>query len=604
MNSVTIYFWKEWREQRGTLGVLALVLLCGVAVLAAVLPKTAVQDPITFQVAIGLVILATVMSIGSDLLARERQLGAIAFLERVPGGLGTAFRAKLGFFVATLIAAACYGALLALCMSVARTGHLPREMLASSPIWLVVMVVAISLWVFAVSAWMPSGTLTFPATLLFLAVFAWPGVHAATGDRLFLPTTTQATVFVALCILGAPASAWAGFVLGARSNRPRRTAALFSLSTAALFFAPVWVWAGIRYVDARSAPFEIQWGVIGPGGRFAFLDLARKASDRETPKTWADERFSALIVDLEQGGWRHAGEVDASAFAEELAFARRRSLLGSDGCPRLELHAQGGDAAPRRIDGSTARELPAGSSSLDLALDPRPEDFGVHPAPNAYSIRWAGLGQALYFHDGNRRWVNIFRDPERSLCVDSASILPTLDEAALQDVRVRAGRWLALEHRRWIWFDPSTGKTEPVASFAADERLGPALDDGRFVLLAPSEVYILDPETGERSELQVVGRPDIGRLLAISTGPERSGPPIPTAHATLVFVHASRWMGPAVLDPVAGVLRLAKIEGLSILQWLASTGTRAILIEDHRRLVRYDFDRDRQEELFSVDSLE
>ena len=83
MINVSVYFWKEWREQRGPLAVLAVVLLCAVAIVTAILPRETLFHPVSCAGVVGLTVLAMLMSVGSDLLARERQHGAIGFLERL-----------------------------------------------------------------------------------------------------------------------------------------------------------------------------------------------------------------------------------------------------------------------------------------------------------------------------------------------------------------------------------------------------------------------------------------------------------------------------------------------------------------------------------------
>ena len=113
MNHLNVYLWKEWREQRGNLALLALLLLAAVAALTALLPPETLRDPITFNGIVGLSMMATLMSVGSDLMARERQLGAMAFLERLPAGLGTAFSGKLCTFALVMAGSTLYGAALA-----------------------------------------------------------------------------------------------------------------------------------------------------------------------------------------------------------------------------------------------------------------------------------------------------------------------------------------------------------------------------------------------------------------------------------------------------------------------------------------------------------
>src|SRR5687768_3901534 len=166
MNTLSTYLWKEWREQRATLAALALLLALGIAAVIGALPRTLANDPLVFQGAVAIAVLAAIMSTGSDLLAREHGGAALRFLERMPAGLQTAFRAKLVFFFGALAAAAAYGALVALAAAFVRSGSAPRALLDGSAPWLIGLLLLVSTWVFAASAWMPASALTFPGTVL------------------------------------------------------------------------------------------------------------------------------------------------------------------------------------------------------------------------------------------------------------------------------------------------------------------------------------------------------------------------------------------------------------------------------------------------------
>ena len=59
-----------------------------------------------------------------------------------------------------------------------------------------------------------------------LVCLAWPALLAAKSDSfsnpLYWPTYPQRTWFFTLCIVGAPISAWAAFVVGSRRGRSPR----------------------------------------------------------------------------------------------------------------------------------------------------------------------------------------------------------------------------------------------------------------------------------------------------------------------------------------------------------------------------------------------
>ena len=511
MNAVRIYFWKEWREQRATLVVLAVVLLCAVGILAAVLPTETLRHPAAFTGIIGLTLLATLMSIGSDLLARERQLGAIGFLERLPAGLGTVFWGKLCAFLVVLLVALAYGSLLAGAAALLRTGGLPQAPFEELPVWLPAAVLALSLWVFAVSAWMPSGALTFPATLFLLVCLAWPVLLTFKSNSyypLFRPTLSESVAFLASCIVGAPVSAWTAFVVGSRRGRSRRLAGLSGLFVAALFFLPAWAWAGLRYVQLERTPFKIERVLLGPGGRHAFVTLVRHPSgDPHSP----DENLhrSAVVVDLERREGRLAGTLDKSSFMEERAYSRRRTFLEpflEPGCPRFVLLDRGADETHYEVwDGRTASLLEGLEPDFRPPIEPHLADFGVSEVPSWSWVRWAGLGHVLTFVDDERRRVEIYRDPVSGLVLDRARILSELGVVHSRvEVRVRQGRWLVANPGRLTWVDPTTAETADTGCIAQGEGIGPSVTDGRVLLIGERGVFLLDPETCERKQIRIL----------------------------------------------------------------------------------------------------
>jgi hypothetical protein len=604
MKTSSIYLWKEWREQRATLGLLALVLLGGVAVLVAVIPRELVRDPFVMQWAVGLTLIATVMSVGSDLFARERQHGALAFLERVPRGLGSAFRGKLCFFAFALLAALVYGSVLECCAVLVRTGEWPHGLFDGAPLWIPAVAVGTSLWVFALSAWMPSSALTLPATVLFLAIFAWPALLAARGVELFRPTTTQGIVFFALCAIGAPVSAWASFVIGSRRGRSRARAALVGACVAAPFFLPAWIWAGMRYAEVERAPREVLCAWIGPNGHYAFLDIARREpSGASVDESARFEGISAVTVDLERADWRFQGDVDASSFIDSLSHYRRQAWLGYSPRRCLALHEGSTLLSAIRaiVDTSTARELPSDDARFDSVDGPSPADFGLSVEPPSYHIRWAGLGQVISFWSpGDKVGHEIFRDPARKLVIDRARLFPH-HPSIMSDVRVRPGRWLAREGLAWTFVDPSSGKSEFATCIANKEQLGPSLDDGRFVLIARDGLCLLDPDTGAREPIRIVGcMSAVHGLFPPACG---WSPPVSLDSPTVVITSEVLRHGIGVLDLCARELRIVAEIPSQYIELLRATTTQAITLEGGDTIVRYDLHDGRREVLFSTSAM-
>jgi hypothetical protein len=600
MKTATIYLWKEWHEQRATIAVLALVLLGAIGAIAALIPREFVRDPLVLQWAVVFIVIATVMSIGSDLFARERQQGALAFLERVPRGLESAFRGKLLFFAIALFVVLAYGGTLICCAVLARTGEWPRGLFDVALPWIPIVAIGTSLWVLVLSACMPSSALTLPATVLFVAIFAWPALLAVCGVELFRPTWTESVIFFASCAMGAPFSAWASFVIGSRRGRSRARAALVGAGVALPFFLPAWIWAGMRYIEVEHAPFEVLCAWIGPNVRYAFLDVARREPRGATvaDSSWF-HRCTAVTVDLERGEWRFPGEFDSSAFLDSQDHYRRERLLGSSPRRYLALE-QGPQLSELRaiVDTSTARELPPDDARFGAVDGPSPADFGLTVEPPTYSIRWAGLGQVISFPlPGGEGRREIFRDPARDLVVEQARILPHQLQGYASDVRVRKGRWLARDGLAWIFVDPSSGAAEPATCIAKKEQLGPSVDDGRVVLMARDGICLLDPDTGSREPIRIVGCMSSVHWIDPCNG---WTPPISLDSPTVVIAAELRRHGIGVLDLCARELRIVAEIPSEWIRLLATTPNQAITLEGGDTIARYSLEGGQREVLFSV----
>jgi hypothetical protein len=610
MNTLSTYLWKEWREQRATLGVLAAVLLAGVTAVVAVLPAKHADDPLVFQGAIA------IASTGSDLLARERSGPGLGFLERAPAGLAMAFRAKLVFFALALFSAATYGALLATAAALLRSGELPQRLLDGPSPWLLAILLGVSLWVFAVSAWMPASALTFPGTVLLLAALAWPAVLAANGDPLYKPTPSQVLVFAFLCLAGAPISAWAAFVLGSRRGRSRRWASIAGLSVAAIFFAPAWAWAAGRYSSLVNASFEILQGWVGPNGRHAFLTLTRRPPQR-VPQDQAhgwENRCTAVLVDLKQHAWQIPGSMDASAFIEDMSRQSRRVRCDE----RLVLKLQLVDSNLGAVDydhqsvygTNTAQLLSLKEIGATHAQDPSPLDFGLSVVPRTFSLYWSGLGHRLSFLEesvtGDKHWTCLYRNLAGTIVVERDSIVPRDNHGNSEgEVRIRPGRWLVRIGKKWYSVDPITCQRDPLSGFREGDSIGPILEDGRVLLASGGAAYLLDPDTGQRIGLTVTGRGEFEVDHIDRFGvPSGAVYPLPVDRPTILGLWGPRAGTLGLLDVPTNQLRIQSTDVLMPAAILWSNEREAILVEEHLRLVRYDFASDENEVLFSVEELD
>jgi hypothetical protein len=611
------YLWKEWHEHRHGLGALALVLLAATAGIATWLPAVAARNPVTGQAIVALTLLSVVLAVGSELLVRERNAGTLRFLERLPGGLSRAFRAKLAFYALVVLAAIAYGTLLAAGLALARGGPLPLALHEGIASRTIVIGLALSVWVLAISAWMPSGALALPVTTLFLAALGWPALRALGGDPLYRPTAIEGAVFCALCLLGAPISAWASFVPGSRWNRSRVRSATISVAVAALFFLPAWVWAGARELAVANRGFEIFSGWISPDGGCVLLDLERAPTSEGGTRAFDEHNLTAAAVDLASGRARLLGPADERGIVPDVGYSRRAAVLGLEGCPRFAVHGFDTPAALAVLD-PRARPWPGEPAPIAFqGLEPR--DFGLPHLLAPFDVRWAGAAHVIGFRDEDLHWREIAREPSTGRIFDLDLLLGAPPERQgcrfRHEVLVRAGLWLvcpdraldpdprARRERHWIGFDPEARRFEPLAGVEAGDELGPLLDDGRVIWRRADGLFVLDPDRLAREPLSITGAR--GRVC-IRSLEGHNGPPLPSVGPIAVALGtegASRG-ALGLLDIGERSLRVVLPYGDRAPQALSVRGPVLVTIEDGRRVVRRDLARGEARTLFSVDSLE
>jgi len=124
VSAFRVHLWKEWREHRLVLLVLALLVPATVLGVAPFVATHAYKDTTTALVCVLLGALAMTMTVGGELFAREEGV-RLAFLERMPGGLALAFRAKIAFFSGALLALESMCVIAALGAGLWRAGSCP-----------------------------------------------------------------------------------------------------------------------------------------------------------------------------------------------------------------------------------------------------------------------------------------------------------------------------------------------------------------------------------------------------------------------------------------------------------------------------------------------
>jgi hypothetical protein len=278
------YLWKEWRDHRVVL--LGVAALLPVVVFGGLLLIDEAVSPVAGAAA-GL--LAAALALASDLVPGEARRGTLLFLRRLPSGIGPAFRAKALVLLAAIVlfAALGYGAA-ALAQRVA-------DHPVAGPDWTYAPeALAVVLWVFAVSMWLPRGELSLPATALCLGAFLLP-LHLLLewNPGLKLPSMD----------LGRWALAPAALVVAWLSFRGRRFGGAWGsawrgLLVTLVLFTPAWAYVGRevaewRRFDVKECEFLEVYP--GAGGRYLFVNARCGGPMR------------AVLIDTKTGDWRTVG---------------------------------------------------------------------------------------------------------------------------------------------------------------------------------------------------------------------------------------------------------------------------------------------------------
>src|SRR5262245_28027647 len=157
MQALRLHVWREWREHRFALLALAAALPVCTSLLSMTLGRGSLGD--LFRLGVTLAFMAVfLVVVGGELLGGERRSGGSTWLERQPAGLVTAFRAKLVFFLVSIVGAAAVGWCTTWLIGVSRHAPLGRTMDWGTRLCILIAIVW-SLWTFAVSAWTLRGGL-------------------------------------------------------------------------------------------------------------------------------------------------------------------------------------------------------------------------------------------------------------------------------------------------------------------------------------------------------------------------------------------------------------------------------------------------------------
>lgn len=250
MKSLQPHLWKEWREQR--VAVIGLALGLPLLVMAVAWIPSLIGHPVRLSaVETGAAAaFASLLAIGTALLPEDAGPQRRRFLERLPGGLSTVFRAKLVFFAISLEAAAVYGLLLGYVIAWLTEGGPVPVGFDRMTVFYLLPALGASLWTFTVSAWVPRGALTFPVACSWIALLCWPAWFYYADFEWVGTLVWEPLIFFSLCLVGTVVSARVSFVSGYAQNGNHGRAALLGSLAAIPFLAPAWGWAALRLLSS------------------------------------------------------------------------------------------------------------------------------------------------------------------------------------------------------------------------------------------------------------------------------------------------------------------------------------------------------------------
>lgn len=561
MTVFALQLWREWREHRFALTLLAFVLPPVVALLALQLPPGVRADPFfPAAVALGFALVALV-GVGGEALGVERR-GA-RWLERLPSGLGGAFRAKLVFAVVSLALLTSLGLGVGTWIASRHPGpEVSASRLAELRLELAALVTVLGLWTFATSAWAQRGGLALLAAALVLAGLLFPAWRLVEAG--YLPHPGWILTLAAGLAPTAALSAWLGFVCGGRLGRGPRFAALLGLAPTLPLLAGLLAWSSHTLaerdaLDPLAPDFRMSDIRVTLDGRTAFV------FGRHQLRDWRSDRmpFHALRVDLVRGTHEVLGG----------RLERKSDRYHED---------EHGHTLPEAFE----IDLEGREPLLFGAEDGEPRPWSVAPA-DSERPRWKGLGREFRVTGEQARIRDRFRGRDYALA-------PFGWEVVTGQLLVRPGRWLvSTSPVRWDWLDPDTGVRTPTGWSEHSKPLV-LLEDGR-ILLAEAELGLrwVQPETGLVTPIDSQGIPS-EHLQANSAGRclpfELDGDTI-EGERVLLLTTEHAWL---LLEPGSTVAR--RIEVSDSLRFLRFVGAHAALVrswEPGQAIARLDLDSGR-----------
>jgi hypothetical protein len=597
MRLLGTYLWKEWRDHRAVLVGMVLAVPLLLVVMGLSLPRTALDgsDVYASNKRSGFAAMAAlacfalfVVSLATDLVPGEARRGHRWFLERLPGGLGAAFRGKLGIFALGGALFAAYGYLAAAVMCRVVAGEWPSPPSLGTPTWIIAIV---ALWTFAVSCSLPRGALSLPAVAALALLLALPAILLW---MLGPWRSTDAWVrweSGALWAAGGVVAAWVAF-----RRRGLLRAGRACLAVGAVCAMPYWADAAHDAWDwHRKSVVVIEHSFLGEGGAYAFVNRAREGVGGGSP-------VAPVIVDLRDGSAREVGtrlcRFDAAGCAPPHHLPYRFAYLWDAGT-RNDLSYYDTRTATERArmteeDWSAARRArpiwrfadgrTAWWNGARLVVG-EVEEPGVRHGGSPCGLgleTWTPRG---YYDFGRERYY-----PCRGLALRG------------EHVWVRPGGWLTRKRTEHRLFDPDANAFSPALGFAEKDEVRAILDDGRVVVFRSGDgTLLVAPEDGAVTRIAMpkgfengaifepggapMRTPDGGRIFMLYRDGRIETPPGPYRSAC-VRQDGDAFVATAALD--------------GCVAFLGCPTDDEVIVHDDRAIYRLRFGSDVKEEIWRV----
>lgn len=593
------YLWKEWRDHRAVLVGLVLAVPLLLVVMGLSLPRKALESlgdqaphgSIGFAAFAALACLALfVVSLATDLVPGEARRGHRWFLERLPGGLGAAFRGKIMLFTVGAALFAAYGYLGGATTCRLIVGEWPPAPSPGATTWIIAIV---ALWTFAVSCALPRGALSLPAVAALALLLALPAILLWMLYPSQEPIAWWRWESGTLWTVGAIVAAWAAF-----RRRGFLRAGRACLVVGALCAMPYWADATYDAWDwHRHSAVEIEQVFLGEGGSYAFVNRNRAGAD------WSKSPAAPVIVDLRSGGEREVGSKLCRftvGWTVPYGLPHRFVYLW---------HLASNDAV--EFDTRTAeRALPTDEERL-AACRERPvwrfadgrvawfrefrlviggESGGVEEPLMKGGCSPCGLGLECWaprgYYDFGRERFFLARDLK----------------LRGEQVWVRPGAWLTGKKQEYKLFDPNANVFTPALGFAARDEVCAILDDGQVVIYRRGEGTLrIAPESGAVTRIPMPAGFESGGIVEPYRAPMRT----PGGKRVFLLCKDRRLEDPpgsywsALLRQDAdGFAATAPLECCAT--FLGCPTDDDVIVHDDRAIYRLHFGSDTREEIWRV----